>query len=64
MAALQWLSLTCMATSLLTLAILFSINIFLYAGAALLGQDFHKSNVVAAVDVNEVPVDAQIRNVL
>lgn len=64
MAVLQWLSLTCMATSLLTLAILYSINILLYGGAAILGQDFHKSNVVAAVQVNEIPSEAQIRNVL
>lgn len=64
MAVLQWLSLTCMATSLLTLAILFTINIFLYGGATILKQDFHKSNVVATVQVSEIPSEAQIRNVL
>lgn len=64
MAVLQWLSLTCMATSLLTLAILYTFNVIFYAGAAILGQDFHKSNVVASVQVSEVPVEAQIRNVL
>lgn len=64
MAIIQWLSLTCMATSLLTLAILFTANLFLYGGAAVLGQDFHKSNVVATVQVSEIPAEAQIRNVL
>lgn len=64
MAVLQWLSLTCMATSLLTLAILFTINVLLYGGAAILGQEFHKSNVVATVQVSEIPSEAQIRNVL
>lgn len=64
MAVIQWLSLTCMATSLLTLAILYTANALFYGGAAILGQDFHKSNVVATVQVNEIPSEAQIRNVL
>lgn len=64
MAVLQWLSLTCMATSLLTLAILYTVCTVSYSGAAILGQDFHKSNVVATVQVSETPAEAQIRNVL
>lgn len=64
MAILQWLSLTCKATSLLALAILFTLNVCLYFGAHVLGQDFHKSNVVATVQVSETPAEAQIRNVL
>lgn len=63
-AVIQWLSLTCMATSLLALAILYTINVFCYAGAAILGQEFHQSNVVATVHVSETPAEAQIRNVL
>ncbi|AWU76679.1 uncharacterized protein C5L36_0C06040 [Pichia kudriavzevii] len=64
MAIIQWLSLTCKATSLIALAIMFTIAMFAYAGAMLLGQEFHKSNVVATVQVGETPAEAQIRNVL
>lgn len=64
MAIIQWLSLTCKVTSLIALAILFTVAMFAYAGAAILGQEFHKSNVVATVNVGETPAEAQIRNVL
>lgn len=43
---------------------MFTIAMFAYAGAMLLGQEFHKSNVVATVQVGETPAEAQIRNVL
>ncbi len=64
MALLQWLSLTCMVSSLIALAILFTIAAAFYAIAALAHQEFHNSNVVASVDVGELPVDAQIREAL
>ncbi|GMG19520.1 unnamed protein product [Ambrosiozyma monospora] len=63
-AIIQWLSLTCMATSLICLAILYTVNTIFYIIAAILKQDFHKSNVVASVDVTDLPVDAQIRSAL
>lgn len=64
MAAIQWVSLTLMTTSLLALAILWTMCLLSYAGAAVLGQEFHKSNVVATVNVGETPVEAEIRDVL
>ncbi|GMM30201.1 Tvp18 protein [Martiniozyma asiatica (nom. inval.)] len=64
MCAIQWISLSLMATSLLVLAILWSICMISYAAAAILGQEFHKSNVVATVSVGETPAEAQIRDVL
>ncbi|ODV85905.1 hypothetical protein CANARDRAFT_197417 [[Candida] arabinofermentans NRRL YB-2248] len=63
-AVIQWLSLTVQATSLLALAILFTIAAACYGIAAATHQDFHKSNVVASVDVGELPIDAQIRDAL
>lgn len=64
MAAIQWISISLMATSLLALAILWSVCCISYALAAILGQDFHKSNVVATVNVGDTPVEAEIRDVL
>lgn len=64
MAAIQWISISLMATSLLALAILWTICFISYAIAAILGQEFHKSNVVANVNVGETPVEAEIRDVL
>ncbi|VEU20906.1 DEKNAAC101897 [Brettanomyces naardenensis] len=63
-AIIQWLSLLCMATSLIAVAVLFTIDMIFYALAAVFKQDFHKSNVVASVDVTDMPVDAQIREAL
>ncbi|OBA15170.1 uncharacterized protein OGAPODRAFT_24916 [Ogataea polymorpha] len=64
MAVIQWLSITCMSTSLIALAVLMTIAAICYAVAGVMKQEFHKSNVVASVDVSEMPIDAQIRQAL
>ncbi len=63
-AVIQYLSLLCKSTSLLALAILFTVDAVFYGLATVMKQEFHKSNVVASVDVTDMPVDAQIRDAL
>lgn len=63
-ALIQYLSLICKKTSLIAVAVLYTVDAILYGLAAALKQDFHKSNVVASVDVADMPVDAQIRDAL
>ncbi|QPG73299.1 hypothetical protein FOA43_000609 [Brettanomyces nanus] len=63
-ALIQFLSLICKSTSLIALAVLYTIDMVFYALATVLKQDFHKSNVVATVDVTDRPVDAQVRDAL
>ncbi|GMF71202.1 hypothetical protein B5S28_g2919 [[Candida] boidinii] len=64
MAVIQWLSIIPMVTSLICLAILFTINALFYGIAGLTHQEFHDSKVVSSYDNNETPADAQIRDVI
>lgn len=64
-AVIQFLSLiVSKGSSLIALAACYLLDAIFYALAAAMNQEFHKSNVVATVDVSDMPVDAQIREAL
>ncbi|AOA61887.1 Late Golgi vesicles protein [Komagataella phaffii CBS 7435] len=64
MALVQWLSIIVQATSLIVVASLFTLSAACYGYAALAHQEFRNSNVVGDFDVEALPAEAVVRNIL